>query len=122
MSGIPAAVLFDKAGRSSLDAGGLTENYVVQQMAARGIEPRYWTSGNTAEVDLVIEDGSAKAIPVDNKSTENVRSKSIGVYREKYGPDRVVRSSARNFGDGDVESVPLYAVGCLADELAAKRG
>ena len=122
MSGIPAAVLFDKAGRSLLDAGGLTENYVVQQMVARGIEPRYWTSGNTAEVDLVIEDGSAKAIPVEIKSTENVRAKSLGVYREKYGPDRVVRISARNFGDGDVESVPLYAVGCLADELAAKRG
>ena len=95
---------------------------MVQQMAVRDIEPRYWTSGNTAEGDLVIEDGSAKAIPVEIKSTENVRSKSLGVYREKYGPDRVVRISARNFGDGDVESVPLYAVGCLADELAAKRG
>ena len=101
---------------------GRMEDYVVQQMAARGIEPRYWTSGNTAEVDLVIEDGSAKAIPVEKKSTESVRSRSLGVYREKYGPDRVVRISARNYGDGGVESVPLNAVGCLADELAAKRG
>lgn len=119
MSGIPAAALFDVRGRSLLDAGGLTENYVVQQMVARGVVPRYWTSGNRAEVDLVVEDGSAKAVPVEVKSTENVRSRSLGVYREKYDPDRIVRISARNFGTGDVESIPLYAAGCLADELAA---
>lgn len=57
-------------------------------------------------------------MPVEVKSTENVRSRSLGVYREKYHPDRVVRVSARNFGTGDVESIPLYAVGCLADGLA----
>ena len=115
---MPTAALFDERGRSLLDAGGLAENYVVQQMVARGIVPRYWTSGNRAEVDLVAEDGSARAVPVEIKSTENVRSRSLGVYRDKYHPDRVVRVSARNFGAGEIDSVPLYAVGCLADELA----
>lgn len=118
MSGVPTAALFDERGWSLLDAGGLAENYVVQQMVARGIVPRYWTSGNRAEVDLVAEDGSARAVPVEIKSTENVRSRSLGVYRDKYRPDRVVRVSARNFGAGEIESIPLYAVGCLADELA----
>lgn len=122
MSGIPASALFDERGRSLLDTGGLTENYVVQQMVARGIEPRYWTSGNRAEIDLVVEDGSAKAVPIEIKSTKNVRSRSLGVYRDKYEPDRVVRVSARNFGTGDVESIPLYAVGCLADDVAMRRG
>ena len=70
MSGIPASALFDERGRSLLDTGGLTENYVVQQMVARGIEPRYWTSGNRAEVDLVVEDGFAKAVPIEIKSTK----------------------------------------------------
>ena len=122
MSGIPASALFDERGRSLLDTGGLTENYVVQQMVARGIEPRYWTSGNRAEIDLVVEDGSAKAVPIEIKSTKNVRYRSLGVYRDKYEPDRVVRVSARNFGTGDVESIPLYAVGCLADDVAMRRG
>lgn len=122
MSGIPASALFDERGRSLLDTGGLTENYVVQQMVARGIEPRYWTSGNRAEIDLVVEDGSAKAVPIEIKSTKNVRSRSLGVYRDKYEPDRVVRVSACNFGTGDVESIPLYAVGCLADDVAMRRG
>ena len=120
MSGVPASALFDERGRSLLGAGGLTENYVVQEMVARGIEPRYWTSNGQAEVDLVVEDGFARAVPVEVKSTENVRSRSLGVYREKYEPTRSVRISARNFGEGEVESVPLYAAGCLADELAAR--
>ncbi len=122
MSGVPASALFDEQGRALLDAGGLTENYVIQQMVARGIDPRYWTSGGKAEVDLVVEDGSARAVPVEIKSSENVRSRSLGVYREKYGPTRSVRLSARNFGPGEVESVPLYAAGCLADDLAMQCG
>ena len=118
MSGIPASALFDERGRAALDAGGITENYVVQQLVSRGIACRYWTSEGKAEVDLVIEDGSSKAVPVEVKSTENVRSKSLAVYRGKYEPTRVVRISPRNFGEGDVESIPLYAVGCLADDIA----
>lgn len=117
MSGIPASVLFDKRGRTLLDAGGLTENYVIQQLVARGIVPRYWTSGERAEVDLVVEDGSAKAVPVEIKSSEHVRSRSLSVYCERYEPSRAVRVSPKNFGMGNVESVPLYAVGCLADDV-----
>lgn len=119
MSGVPASALFDERGRALLDAGGLTENYVIQQMVARGIEPHYWTSEGRAEVDLVVEDGTASAIPVEIKSTENVRSKSLRVYCDKYHPDRAVRVSARNFGPGEVESVPLYAAGCLADDVTS---
>ena len=111
-------MLFDERGRALLDAGGLTENYVMQQIAARGIQPRYWTSDGRAEVGLVVEDGSGKAVPIEVKSTENVRSKSLKVYRERYEPERAVRISARNFGPGEVESVPLYAAGCLAEEIA----
>nr|WP_314784430.1 AAA family ATPase [Olsenella uli] len=65
---------------------------------------------------------SSGQVPVEVKSTENARSRSLGVYRKKYRPDRVVRVSARDFGTGDVESIPLYAVGCLADGLALAQG
>lgn len=105
-----------------LGAEGLAENYVIQQMAARGIEAHYWTSEGRAEVDLVIEDGTASAIPLEVKSTENVRSRSLGVYRDKYHPNRSVRVSARNFGLGEIESVPLYAAGCLADDVSIGNG
>ena len=121
MSGVPASALFDERGRATLDAGGITENYVVQQLVSRGIACRYWTSAGKAEVDLVVEDGSPQAIPIEVKSTENVRSRSLAVYREKYRPARMVRVSPKNFGDGNVESIPLYALGCLADDIAGRQ-
>lgn len=87
---------------------------MAQCLVAGGYTPRYWTSQRTAEVDFVIENGSAKAVPVEVKSLDNVRSRSLAVYREKYEPERCVRLSTRNFGsEGDVESVPLYAAFCL---------
>lgn len=122
MSEVPHAALFDDRLRPLLDAGGITENYVAQQLVAQGIIPRYWTSGNTAEVDFVVEDGSALAVPIEVKSTTHVRSKSLGVYARAYDPQRCVRVSARNFGQTDsVESIPLYAVGVLASDLARAR-
>lgn len=122
MSEVPHAALFDDRLRPLLDAGGITENYVAQQLVAQGIIPRYWTSGNTAEVDFVVEDGSALAVPIEVKSTTHVRSKSLGVYARAYDPQRCVRVSARNFGQIDsVESIPLYAVGVLASDLARAR-
>lgn len=114
MMEVPAAVMFDEEGRRLLDAGALTENYVAQNLVAGGFVPRYWTSKRTAEVDFVIEDGTAKAIPVEVKSSGNVRSRSLSVYREKYEPRRAIRLSTRNFGsDGGIDSIPLYAAFCL---------
>ncbi|WP_130812842.1 ATP-binding protein [Olsenella sp. Marseille-P4559] len=114
MMEVPPAVLFDEAARKRLDAGALTENYVAQNLVADGFVPRYWTSGRTAEVDFVIEDGGARAVPVEVKSSGNVRSRSLSVYREKYEPVRALRLSTRNFGmSDDIESIPLYAAFCL---------
>ena len=114
MMEIPPAVMFDAAARKFLDAGALTENYVAQNLVAGGFVPRYWTSGRTAEVDFVIEDGDAQAVPVEVKSSDNVRSRSLSVYREKYEPVRTLRLSTRNFGMSDgIESIPLYAAFCL---------
>ena len=118
---IPPAAILDERLRGMLDRGGIVENYVIQQMVARGIRPRYWTNRNRAEIDLVVEDGSASAVPIEVKSSENVRSRSLSAYAEKFGPARMVRVSAKNFGSGKVESIPLYAAGLLADEVASSK-
>ena len=115
--GMPASVLLDETNSSLLDSSGITENYIMQEMTARNIPIHYWTSNGKAEVDLVVEDGSTKAIPIEVKSSENVRSKSLQVYANKYEPTRIIRISAKNYGEGAVESIPLYAAGCLAEEL-----
>lgn len=114
MMEVPPAVMFDESARRLLDAGALAENYVAQNLDAGGFVPRYWTNGRTAKVDFVIEDGGARAVPVEVKSFGNVRSHSLLVYREKYEPARSLRLSTRNFGTSDgVETIPLYAAFCL---------
>ena len=93
--------------------GFLTENYVAQTLVSHGSELYYWTSGNMAEIDFLINSSNG-IIPVEVKAAENVRSRSLLVYIEKYHPNYAIRVSARNFGFVDgIKSVPLYAVHCI---------
>ena len=94
--------------------GFLTENYVAQTFVAQGHELHYWTSGNLAEVDFLLNLSNG-IIPVEVKANDNVRSRSLQVYIEKYRPNYAIRVSARNFGFGNgIKSVPLYAVHCIS--------
>jgi len=94
--------------------GALAENYICQALAANGIVPYYWTSQGKAEVDFLFQDRQGNIIPLEAKSADNVRSKSLRSYREIYEPVYSVRVSAKNFGfENGIKSVPLYAVFCL---------
>jgi len=94
--------------------GALAENYICQALVACGIKPYYWTSQGKAEVDFVFQDRQGNVIPLEAKSADNVRSKSLRGYRDIYKPAYSIRVSARNFGfENGIKSVPLYAVFCL---------
>ncbi len=94
--------------------GALTENYIMQALAANGVVPYYWSSPGKAEVDFVFQDRQGNVIPLEAKSAENVRSKSLRTFRDIYKPEYVFRVSARNFGfENGIKSVPLYAVFCV---------
>ena len=93
--------------------GGLTENYVNNQLCANGLEIYYWTSKNQAEVDFVTRIGN-DIIPIEVKSNDNVKSKSLGVYVNTYNPKYAIRISLKNFGfEKGIKSIPLYAVFCI---------
>ena len=94
--------------------GALSENYIMQALVANGINPYYWTSPGKAEVDFVFQDRQGNIIPLEAKSAENVRSKSLRSYCDIYKPEYSVRVSGRNFGfENGIRSIPLYAVFCL---------
>jgi predicted AAA+ superfamily ATPase len=94
--------------------GALTENYIMQALVTNGINPYYWSSQGKAEVDFVFQDRQGNIIPLEAKSADNVRSKSLRSFREIYKPSFVIRVSARNFGfENEIKSVPLYAVFCV---------
>ena len=94
--------------------GALAENYVMQALVANGINPYYWSSPGKAEVDFVFQDRNGNIVPLEVKSAENVRSKSLRNYIDIYKPAYSIRISARNFGfENGIKSIPLYAAFCL---------
>jgi len=94
--------------------GALAENYIMQAMVANGITPYYWTSPGKAEVDFIFQDRQGNVIPLEAKSADNVRAKSLRYYCDLYKPVYSVRVSAKNFGnENGIKSIPLYAAFCL---------
>lgn len=76
--------------------GALSENYILQSLVNQFEgKPYYWTSGNKAELDFVIQNND-DIIPVEVKSGTNVRGRSLAVYNEKYKPRLRIRFSLKN--------------------------
>ena len=94
--------------------GAITENYVAQQLAAKGRSLYYWESEGRAETDFLLQTDDG-AVPVECKAGEHVRSRSLASsYIPKYHPPYSIRISSKNFGfENGIKSVPLYAVWCI---------
>ena len=93
--------------------GGMTENYVNVQLTISGYTTYYWESDRGAEVDFVIQ-REGQLIPVEVKSADNTKAKSLKVYIDTYKPTYAIKLSARNFGFEDgKKTVPLYAAFCI---------
>lgn len=93
--------------------GGMAENYVNVQLAINGYSTYYWESERGAEIDFVIQrDG--RLIPIEVKSADNPKAKSLKVYMDTYKPDYAIKLSAKNFAFEDNKKVvPLYAAFCI---------
>ena len=93
--------------------GGMAENYVNTQLMMNGYRTYYWESERGAEIDFIIQrDG--QLIPIEVKSADNTKAKSLKVYMETFKPAYAIKISARNFGFEDgKKTVPLYAVFCI---------
>lgn len=93
--------------------GGMTENFVCCQLIANGYTCYYWLSLRGAEVDFIIQ-RAGKIIPVEVKSAENTKAKSLSVYIKTYKPEYSIKISGKNFGfENGIKTIPLYATFCL---------
>lgn len=99
---------------SDVYRGALAENYVAQTLKACGYDLYYWTCDSPiAEVDFVIQK-EGKVMPIEVKSDEKVRSKSLKQFNKTYQPEKVIRLSEKNFGlSDDIYALPLYAAFCI---------
>lgn len=101
------------SGEGNLFMGAVTENYVAQQLAAKGYSLYYWESAGIAELDFVLQKGN-QIWGIEVKKGEHVRSRSLKLFIDTYAPACSIRLSLKNFGEKDgLKSVPLYAAFCI---------
>ena len=93
--------------------GGLAENFVAQDFAAKKIPLYYWKSGDTAEVDFVVQDG-IHIVPIEVKKGRRNRAISLSNFVKRYNCRYSIRISQKNFGfENNIKSIPFYALFCL---------
>lgn len=93
--------------------GGMAENYVNSQLIINGYKTYYWTSERGAEIDFVIQ-RNGDIVPIEVKSADNTKAKSLQQYVKNYNPKYSIKLSAKNFGfENNIKTIPLYAVFCI---------
>jgi predicted AAA+ superfamily ATPase len=98
--------------------GAFAEQFVLQQLFSQGLDAQYyWVGGisdeskikkGRSEVDFLVATKNS-IIPIEVKSGENVKAKSLRVFRDKYNPKLSVRFSLKDlqYNEG-LLNIPLY--------------
>lgn len=92
--------------------GGLTEQYVCQQLISdSSYKPYYFTSENDRyEMDSMIQIEN-EVTPIEVKAEVNLKSKSLRAYYDKYHPNKCIRISMDDYIDQDwLVNIPLFAM------------
>lgn len=90
--------------------GSIAENYIAQELIHSHYQLFYWASEGQAELDFVIEQDDL-IYPLEVKSGNSTKKKSLRVYGDAFHPKALIRTSAMNLKkDGDIFNCPLYLI------------
>ena len=92
--------------------GGMTEQYVLQQMKSKGVSPIYYhnTDNSRLELDFVIQ-RNAQMVPIEVKAEGNVRANSLTALLGKRPELHAERFSMLHYKvQGNLTNFPLYAI------------
>ena len=92
--------------------GGMTEQYVLQQMKSKGVSPIYYhnTDNSRLELDFVIQ-RNAQMVPIEVKAEGNVRANSLTALLGKRPELHAERFSMLPYKvQGTLTNFPLYAI------------
>lgn len=94
--------------------GALTENFVMTELKNLGMESYFWRTKAEAEIDF-ITDYEGSLLPIEVKSADNTKAKSLQLFCKRYEPKMAVKTSLKNVGENElgktkVWSLPLYAI------------
>lgn len=105
--------------------GALTEQFVCQELQLiEDIDIAYWANEApaTAEIDFILQLGM-QIIPLEAKSSTNLKAKSLLVYRNKFHPKTEIRTSIADYKKTDnLIDIPLYALGGLKEIIEENKG
>jgi predicted AAA+ superfamily ATPase len=106
----------------SIYKGYVAENYVAQELRGNGIGALYSWEGRMSEIEFLLETASG-VIPIEVKSGQTTKSKSLKVFEERYQPRKSIVLSAKNVEThGSRLYLPLYASGSLQKLVADNMG
>lgn len=112
MTGLRQRTLLDGNDLFKEFKGTLTEQYVMQQLAAMsGISTYYYTNDrNSSEIDFVIDNGD-QVIPIEVKAEVNLKAKSLKAYQDKFHPKISIRTAMTDYNKEEwLINLPLFAI------------
>lgn len=115
LSGLDSKVLLDGNTMFKEFKGAISEQYVLQQLKTmENIKTYYYTNERGAcEIDFIVDTGE-KVIPVEVKAETNLKAKSLRVFKEKYQPELLLRTSLSNYKIEEwVINLPLYMINLI---------
>jgi predicted AAA+ superfamily ATPase len=106
--------------------GAFAENYVLSQLKCLGVPAYFWRTQADAEVDF-ISDWEGVLFPIEVKSADNTKAKSLQLFCKRFAPKLAFRSSLKNVGDnvnGSTHewSLPLYVLFRLKEYVRKEMG
>ena len=97
--------------------GSLTEQFVLTELKTNTKSPIFYWSAEKgiSEVDYIIQIGKNN-VPIEVKSSENLQSKSLKTFVQKYNTNLNVRTSMTNYRVEDwLTNIPLYMIGNITN-------
>lgn len=98
--------------------GALTEQYVAQELVARGIGLYYYSTKNSSgEIDFIVQ-REDYIIPVEVKTEENLKAQSLKAFCTKYKPEIAIRSSISSYREEEwMRNIPLYMIASYLEKI-----
>ena len=120
MAGVDAKTLLEGNEVFQEFKGSLTEQYVLCQIKeCTNLDTFYWSSDTgSAEIDFITQiDGNN--VPIEVKANENLQSKSLKSFVQKYNTKINIRTSMSSYRKEEwLINIPLYSIGNIEKIIA----
>jgi len=117
-SGINSASFISGDSNNTL-SGIFFENFIANELTARGIELYYWCGKKNSELEFIVESDN-KIYPIDVKKNRGSLN-SLGNFANHNRFEAAIKVSSNNYGyneDKKLLTVPFYMFFLAADDLS----